>query len=351
MLVGALGALACSVALPGCRAGYVLRSAWFQAELLASREPVAEARQRPDLPEEIARGLDLVVDVKAFGLEIGLKPTEAYDTVALDWGRQLWNISASPPLAFEPRTWWFPIVGRVPYLGFFRAEDAEAARRRLEADGYEVYQRRIGTYSTLGWFGDPLLPGMLDGTAFEVARVVLHELAHATVWIPGSVSFNESFASFVGDEAALRYLRARHGPDAPELRTARDDLEDMFLWRRLQRALYERLRGVYQDPSLSEAEKLARKAALYEGFPSEVAAAPFHDPQPFVKSASSGTWNNARLIQFRTYNESRDAFEALLARNGGDLLAFMQEVRRVAGDGPDPFQALRRAAEATPTSR
>ena len=287
----------------------------------------------------------MVEDIKAYGQEIGLKPTKAYETVAVGWKHQMWNISACPPLTFTPKTWWFPIVGRVPYLGFFRTEDAEAMHKRLEAEGLDVYQRTIGTYSSLGWFGDPLFPSMLQGTPFDVASQVLHELAHATVWIPGSVAFNESFASFVGDEAGLRYIIARHGADSPELQKAKDDQADLVLWRNLQRSLTDRLKAVYQDDTLSIPEKLARKAALFQGFPAEVAATAFHDPSWPNRAATTGTWNNGRLVQFVTYNENRPAFETLLARNHGDLLAFMEDVKRVAGEGPDPFAAVQKAAQ------
>ena len=88
-------------------------------------------------------------------------------------------------------------MGRVPYLGFFRRKDAEPWIRRLENQGYETYIRTAGAYSTLGWFEDPVLPGMLKWSDYRLADTVLHELAHATVWIKGSVKFNESFASFV----------------------------------------------------------------------------------------------------------------------------------------------------------
>lgn len=344
LLLSLLATAALALIVPGCRAGYVLRSAWYQGELLAGRQSFAEVRARPDVAPALLAGLELVEDIKAYGDEIGLAPTRAYETVALDWERRMWNISACPPLAFEPVTWWFPVVGRVPYLGFFRDEDATRWQERLAAEGYDVYRRPIGTYSTLGWFADPLLPGMLDGTPFDVARLVLHELAHATVWVPGSVPFNESFASFVGDEAALGYLAARHGPESDALREAREELADSFLWRRLQRELTERLGATYADPALDDQEKLARKAAIFAEFPDVVAAAPFYDRSWPLRAATSGTWNNARLAQFRTYNERRAVFEALLAANGGDLLAFMRQVQQEAEAGPDPWTALERAA-------
>lgn len=347
VLVGSLLATAAVAgAFPGTRVSYVVRSGYFQAELLAKRVPLDEARARTDLAPEIRAGLDIVDDVKAFGLEIGLARTGNYDTIALDFDRKMYNISATPPLSFEPVTWWFPVVGRVPYLGFFREEDADKAADRLRDEGYEVYRRRIGTYSTLGWFRDPLLPGMVEDGSYDIARLVLHESAHATVWVPGSVSFNETFASFVGDEAAMRYMESRFGADSAELKKAREDQEDIFLFRRLQHELYNRLNAVYKDKSLSDEQKLVKKAEIMADFPSVVDAAPLHDRKFYSKAVRKGTWNNPRLMQFRTYNNGREAFEALLRASGGDLLKFMYTVRDVAGEGKDPYAAVRKAAGA-----
>ena len=337
-------------AFPGTRVSYVVRSGYFQAELLARRVPLDKAREREDLSPSVRAGLDIVEDVKAFGSEMGLARTGNYDTIALDFDRKMYNISATPALSFEPRTWWFPVVGRVPYLGFFREEDAIAAGKRLEDEGYEVYRWRIGTYSTLGWFRDPLLPGMVNDSAYDIARLVLHETAHATVWVPGSVAFNETFASFVGDEAAMRYMESRFGADSKELKQAKDDQEDIFLFRRLQHELYGRLNKVYRDKTLSDEEKLAKKAEIMADFPNVTDAAPLHDKEFYAKATRTGVWNNPRLMQFRTYNSGRDAFEALLAANGGDLLKFMYAVKDVAGEGKDPYAAVRAAAGVTPAA-
>src|SRR5262249_18981432 len=42
-----------------------------------------------------------------------------------------------------------------------------------------------------------------------LVNTVIHELLHNTVWIPGDVTFNESFASFVGTQGARRFFRDR----------------------------------------------------------------------------------------------------------------------------------------------
>jgi predicted aminopeptidase len=256
----------------------------------------------------------------------------------------MWNVSACAPLAFESKTWWFPIVGRVPYLGYFERGQADAAAAALARDGWDVYVRETGAYSTLGWFRDPILPSMLTWGEHDLAETILHELAHATLWVKGGVAFNESFASFVGEEGAYRYLEARYGKDSEPYRRARQEEEDAESWRAVQRALYQDLERAYADATLSDDAKRARKAELIAALPERVAAAPFHQRERFDKAARHGVWNNARLAQFRTYNSDRPAFAKLLARSGGDLLAFIERVRVLAAKG-DPFTELARAAE------
>jgi len=208
-------AIGVSLLIPGCGVGYVVRSAYFQAELLRARQPIEKIRASGALDETQQQKLALVADVKDYGKEIGLDATDNYETIAWDWERKIWNLSACKPLSLKPRVWTFPIVGKVPYLGFFRTEDAEDWRTRLEEKGYETYLRTAGAYSTLGWFRDPILKPMLKWDDHRLANTVLHELAHATLWIKGSVKFNESFANFFGEQAAIQYLTSRHGCTGP----------------------------------------------------------------------------------------------------------------------------------------
>lgn len=340
----ALGLLGMSLT-PGCRVGYLVRSGYFQAELLLSREPVAEVRASGKLTDEALTRLDLVADVKSWGREVGLSATDNYETVAIEWQRQIWNVSACEPLSFTPQTWWFPIVGTMPYLGYFRREDAEARAEGLQEDGLDVYVRTAGAYSTLGWFKDPILPQMLTWDDFNLADTVLHELAHATLWVPGSVKFNESFANFVGEVSATRYLQERRGSHDPELARAIGRMEDLRIYRALQHTLYQDLSELYEDPTLTDAEKLARKQELLTvAWPARVAAAPFNDPTKYVAAATTGVWNNARLMQFKTYNTHEDVFAAILAQEDGDILRFITRVGALTHRERDPFAALRRGA-------
>ncbi|MCP4804660.1 MAG: aminopeptidase [Proteobacteria bacterium] len=337
LVLGTLGVLL----MPGCKVGYLLKSGYYQAELLALREPVDDVRQSGRLDDEQLGKLDLIADVKAYGREIGLSATDNYETISIDWERQIWNVSACDPTAFEPKTWWFPIVGTFPYLGYFKEEDARDLERKLADDGYDVYVRTAGAYSTLGWFKDPILPKMLGWDDFALADTVLHELAHATLWVPGSVKFNESYANFVGEVAAVRYLADRRGVHDETLLKAVNRQADRAVYRALLHGLYTDLDQMYEDNGLDDGAKLEEKERLFtDELLSRVRAADFHDRPRYEKAVTTGTWNNARMVQFKTYNTNEQLFAAVLEEVDGDLLAFIGRIDEITRDADDPFIAL-----------
>jgi predicted aminopeptidase len=333
-----------STVFPGCSVGYVLKSAYFQAELLGKREPIQDLRSQDQFNEDELRALDRIRDVKHYGAEIGLKATDNYDTFAADWDRKIWNLSACEELEFKPKKWTFPIVGKIPYLGFFRRQDADPWIKRLENKGYETYIRTAGAYSTLGWFKDPVLPGMLKWNDYRLADTVLHELAHATIWIKGSVKFNESFANFVGEVAAFEYLDNRFGPTSTQMLNALKNFEDLQKWRALLRDLYQDLDTVYSNQTLNDSEKRRQKEALFASMTERVVMAQFQNPDRFHRAVAKGTWNNARMIQYKTYNHNRDYFRAIYEQENRDLLRFMRAIETITDGQKDPFQALKEAA-------
>ena len=60
MLAAGLG---CSVVIPGCGVGYVVRSAYFQAELLNSRDAIEEVRGQGSLNESQLAKLELILSL------------------------------------------------------------------------------------------------------------------------------------------------------------------------------------------------------------------------------------------------------------------------------------------------
>src|SRR5207237_115424 len=89
---------------------------------------------------------------------IGLRAGESF-TLYTDIGRDtlVLVLSGAYRDRLVPYTWWFPVVGRVPYKGFFAFDAARAATEDMRRAGYDAYLRPSPAFSTLGWFNDPLL--------------------------------------------------------------------------------------------------------------------------------------------------------------------------------------------------
>lgn len=350
MLAGGLGLLlvaAATLASPHQVPGYLARQGLHQAALLYGRIPVEDARRMGRFSEKDEVALARVRRILAFGSEIGLRTDHRYSAIHPTWERTVFNVSACRPDAFRPVKWHFPVVGRLPYLGFFDESSATTATRHLKRRGYDVYQRKAGAYSMLGWLEDPLLPHMLRWSEAQLAGTLLHELTHATVWVPGSAAFNESFANVVGQEAALRYLIDVHGEESEPVHTERDRREDRVAYRAMLREVYQELDALYAQDR-PRAEILREKAAILATLPQRVSLLGLHQQTTYLRSVRSGEWNNARMVQYRTYNRSSDWFATLLEQEGGDLSRFIARVDALGASGEDPYAALARAVGVDP---
>jgi predicted aminopeptidase len=333
---------------PGCTVGYLAQQGYFQAELLAGREPIDKAIEKGHVDAAGAEKLELIRKIKSYGKDIGLSATNNYETISPKWDRTIWNLSACDPVSFRSKTWWFPIVGTMPYLGFFRRPDADRWADPLRHDGWDVYLRTAGAYSTLGWFRDPVLPGMLKWDEYDLAETVLHELAHATLWVPGSAQFNESFAGFVGEEAAMNYMVAKYGADGAPVVDVVESKEDGEKFRLMMHQLYQDLDAVYKDGSHTVPEKVVKKHQILAALPSRVQGLGLHHEDRYLRSVRMGTWNNARIVQYRTYNRSREWFEQIYLEQDRDVLKFIHRIGEITHKAGDPYEALAKAVGAKP---
>jgi predicted aminopeptidase len=199
-------------------ARYLPQAAWGQFDLLARAQPIE--RVLPRAPERLRLLLRQVPAIKAFASRHGLTISDNYNSYAeLDREAAVWVVTASAPLALEADTWWFPGVGSFPYLGWFDPRQASRFADQLAQEGRDVYVRRVSAYSTLGWFRDPVLSTMLTrgrSVTGDFVNTVLHESVHATVYVDGQGTFNESLALFVADSLTPEYLTVAFGADSAE---------------------------------------------------------------------------------------------------------------------------------------
>lgn len=300
---------------------YYLHLVGGQLRLIFTSQPISELLSDPDLdPVQKAR-LNFVAEVRDFGqqrlgLDVGDQYTSFYDT-----GKRpvSWNLGASAPDRFEPYIWTFPIVGAVPYKGFFELARAQEEEERLESSGYDVWLSHVSAYSTLGFFADPVLGNMLDYTDDALATLLLHELTHSTVFAPSHTDFNESLATFVGKTGSLALLTERHGASSPQVDEARQHRKDGQAFRGFVRQLVSDLDSLYNS-GLGREQILAERVSVFETAKVEFRAV--RETLLQFPSRYDGflEWkiNNARLLSYRRYHDLED-FEVLLSACDGDL--------------------------------
>ena len=310
MLLRSAGFLALIVPATGC---YYLDQAQGQFDIVLNSRPLEDVYRDPGLTEARARKVDLVFASRRFAEErLGLKPSRNYSTY-FDTGRRAvtYVVSACRPDAFIPYMWWFPIVGSLPYKGYFDRDDAEAEAADLRADGWDVTMGESTAYSTLGWFTDPVFSSMLSMSDASLANTVIHELVHGTIYVGSQSDFNESLATFVGRTGALQLIEERHGRESTEAAEARARFADEALFDEFIADLYRRLSALYASDR-SRDEKLALRAGLFEGAREELKSL-----APKFRSGSQRRLhemelNNAVVVaQYRygRYNEFRRVFE------------------------------------------
>jgi predicted aminopeptidase len=319
--------------MPGCYLGHL---ALGQARLLQARRPIDDVIADPGTPAALRERLAWIHEVRAFASQLGLAVDEQY-TSYVEWpgDRVVTTVVATPPGSLEPHRFWFPIVGRVPYKGFFDLERAHQDAEDLRAEGFDVCEVPVRAYSTLGWFEDPVTGPMLRIGDGALVETLVHELVHATVYLPSEADFNEGVANFIGEEGSVRFFAETRGADAAARERAR--VSD---GRRVDAAVLafrREVEGIYASEAAEDA-RAAQRAAAEARVRAGVAALPLATRDP-VQLASQLRLSDACLALTVTYAADTDAYAARLASLGADLPAFVTRLR-AAAEAEDPRAAL-----------
>lgn len=314
--------------LCGCVSGaslhYVTQAAAGQENLNGRGIDISEVIENGYLDKRTRTLLAAVPNIKAFGERHGLRPTKNYERYL--WiGRPavMWVVSACDPLRFRPKTWSFPVVGSITYTGWFDRKEADEYAKELAAKGWDVDVRGSQAYSTLGWFTDPILSTMLSGgddALGDLADVVLHESLHATFYVPGQSTLNESMASFVGDTLAAEYLAEAKGEDSIDKARFIDLRKKGEARGKRMKEAYAALEALYAS-KLPKDEKLAEKKRITDQLRADLKI-----QRPVT---------NATLIQYKTYGSGHDEMVQLLEVCGGSvprMIKALEKVRAIAKD-------------------
>lgn len=326
---------------------YLVRAAWEEGKILARRRPIADLVRDSTTAPAVRAKLELVLAARRFAADsVHLRARESFTTYSrLDGDTLVLVLSGAWRDRLEPYTWWFPIVGRVPYKGFFDFGQAKDAARSLQERGFDAYLRPSPAFSTLGFFNDPLLSTTLRfADSLDLANTVVHELTHNTFYAPGQAVFNESFANFVGARGSAWFFRARGQPAAADEADARWGDEKLLagFWDRLYHSLDSAFKANPGD-SLTQ-RRLAIRDSAYTAARHELV----YTLGPQLRTIGPRVLerirlDNAALLARRIYLTDLDLFDAVWAREGGDLRATITQIIALAKSEPkDPYGALRK---------
>lgn len=297
---------------------YLTRAGFEETRILGSRQPIAKLVRDNATEPVLRRNLRLVLHTRDYAARLGLEAKETYTSYS-DVGRDtlLLVLQAAPKDCICPHTWKYPIVGRIPYKGFFDPRAARREANRFTARGYDVYLRPSGAFSTLGWFEDPLLSTAISGDSVELAATVFHEIAHNTLYVKSATPFNESFAQLVGYRSAEAFFSDRG--DSLNARHAADRWHDEIVLGDYYSALVRRLDSLYSlRPDSLALEEGRREAAAWAR---DQLSGPFGNRFRTLRvdRLAERPINNAQLIGSGIYRTRLDLFDRWFESHGRDV--------------------------------
>ena len=332
---------------------YLIRAAWEEGKILKHRRPIAAIVGDSTTPPAIRQKLRLVLAARTFGADsIHLEAKQSFTTFSqLRSDTLVLVLSGAYRDQLKAKTWWFPIVGRVPYKGFFDVEMAKRAAKQLDDEGFDVYLRPASAFSTLGWFNDPLVSTTLRADSIDLANTVIHEITHNTYYAPGGADFNESFANFVGARGAAWFFRSRGSPPAAEEAEARWSDEKLMagFWAQLYTSIDSAFKAHPDDRS----ERIAVRDTIYRAARQTL----IHDLGRKLRTIGPTALermrlDNGALLAHRIYLTDVDVFDVLWEKEGRDLPATVVRIIELAKSDPKhPFDAVRKVVGLPPATR
>jgi predicted aminopeptidase len=337
-----LAAMVIGSIVSGCSPIYVLRAAYEEGRILWRREPIVDYVQRPEVTLDSQEKLNLVLTVRAYARDVlKLNVGGSYSSFSyVDRPDLTYIVVAAPKTELRPYTWWFLIVGSVPYKGYFSKAEAEGEAERLKAEGYDTNIRPSAAFSTLGWFDDPLLSHLLRYDKEVLSEIVFHELFHNTLYVNSAGAFNESVANFIGHRAAIDFFRERFGADSAEHQRAVRAWNDEREFGVFIAGLAQTLTELYSR-EIPQDEKLRLREDVFTDAKTDWARRIADRPEHRARAFSQQPLNNAVLMHYMVYLKDLDLFESLYEQSGRSLVKTIEMLKQAVDKGGEPFEAVR----------
>ena len=297
-----------------------------QLNQLVSRKKIKEIiASNKETNKILKEKLKLVQKIQNFAIsKLYLNPKSKYIYFyAISRKEVGWNLSASYPLKLKSYTWWFPIIGTVPYKGFFKLNLVRKEEKELKAKNLDTRIRITGGYSTLGWFSDPIFSPQLELSETDLAGLIIHEMSHATVYINSDALFNESYASFIEKEGVKRYLLQ----EKKDLNRYEKELKNKTALLQLKQETAKKLNRLYQSEKSRE-EKMDLKSKIIQEFKEKVIQKGLFDKQ-YINIFRNKKLNNEDFISSIRYHSGDKFFYSQLKSLSYDFKKFHKEMKKL----------------------
>jgi predicted aminopeptidase len=312
--------------------GYYSQSINGHLSIMSRRQSIANLLADPDQPDQLKLDLQRVLDIRKFAGDILYMPdNDSFRTYAeLDRPYAVWNVVAAPAYSLATYEWCFPVAGCLPYRGYFDQSSADKFADSLRERGLDTFVYGVPSYSTLGWFDDPVLSSFVDYPDWALAGLIFHELAHQMVYAENDGDFNEAFASAVEQEGVRRWLLANRTEAERTIYQQHKNREDEFY--SLISSTRQELLSCYDGRNnLTFEQRQACKESAFDEMGDNYAGL----KQSWDGNTVYDRWfepglSNARFITSHTYRYYIPAFDELLRQHQGDLSSFYQAAKQLA---------------------
>lgn len=311
---------------------YGMRMLKAQLTIVTEAREFSEVYADPEVSDSIKAKLRLIDEIKHFAYDsIGLKQSDNYSSFYDQKGQRLmYVVTAAEPFELKAHKWNFPILGEVPYKGFFDEQKAKDEYYQLRMQGLDANIGGASGWSTLGWFRDPVLSSMLNSSEADLAELIIHELTHGTLFVTDSVDYNENLAQFVGVEGAKWFLRSKYGENSTQLQTYLTSMAEEEIKTQFMLSQAKILDSVYKSftPAMTTQQKLGEKRKYFLFIWRRATQLELQANSTFAKRilTKMGESGNTVFLQYIRYEAKQDDFSDQFIRDGKNLRVFVRNM-------------------------
>src|SRR5262245_25577485 len=115
------------IAVSGCQTiSFYSQAVKGQYQIFAHEKSIDRLTVNPETPDRLKQRLELLQSLRVFAEQELKLPVDGHYKKYVDVHRPyvVWNVEAAREFSLEPKSWWYPLLGRLDYRGYFSREEA-----------------------------------------------------------------------------------------------------------------------------------------------------------------------------------------------------------------------------------